>query len=101
MAFERFPILLFGDVCETSSLLILRPARTSAPRLAPRTATSIAFTESGSANKGAILLHHSHIFLSQMSGEPMSRPFARLKLGYFPLPIAEAGNIRPLLVASD
>src|SRR5437762_1422908 len=29
----------------------------------------------------------------------MSRPFARLKLGYYPLPVQEAGNIRSLLVA--
>src|SRR5713226_8430759 len=33
-------------------------------------------------------------------GAPMSRPFARLKLGYYPLPMEEAGNIRSLLVAS-
>jgi hypothetical protein len=30
----------------------------------------------------------------------MSRPFARLKLGYYPLPVEEAHNIRSLLVAS-
>jgi tRNA1(Val) A37 N6-methylase TrmN6 len=30
----------------------------------------------------------------------MSRPFARLKLGYYPLPLEEACNIRSLLVAS-
>ena len=30
----------------------------------------------------------------------MSRPFARLKLGYYPLPIEEARNIRSLLVVS-
>src|SRR5207302_4919443 len=29
----------------------------------------------------------------------MARPFARLKLGYYPLPLEEAGNIRSLLVA--
>lgn len=30
----------------------------------------------------------------------MSRPFARLKLGYYPLPIEEAQNIRRLLIGS-
>jgi len=30
----------------------------------------------------------------------MSRPFARLKLGYYPLPTEEARNIHSLLVAS-
>ena len=30
----------------------------------------------------------------------MARPIARLKLGYFPLPIEEARNIRALLIAS-
>jgi len=30
----------------------------------------------------------------------MSRPFARLKLGYYPLPTEEAHNIHSLLVAS-
>ncbi|PYV55453.1 MAG: hypothetical protein DMG97_40585 [Acidobacteria bacterium] len=30
----------------------------------------------------------------------MSRPFARLKLGYYPLPLEEACNVRSLLVAS-
>jgi hypothetical protein len=30
----------------------------------------------------------------------MARPIARLKLGYFPLPIEEAQNIRSLLMAS-
>ena len=31
----------------------------------------------------------------------MSRPFARLKLGYYPLPAEEARNIRSLLIFSD
>jgi len=31
----------------------------------------------------------------------MSRPFARIKLGYYPLPVEEAANIRSLLVASQ
>src|SRR5438552_4112815 len=31
----------------------------------------------------------------------MSRPFARLKLGYYPLPTEEARNIHSVLVASD
>ena len=30
----------------------------------------------------------------------MARPFARLKLGYFPLPIEESQNIRVLLMPS-
>src|SRR5271166_3660073 len=30
----------------------------------------------------------------------MSRPFSRIKLGYYPLPIEEARNIRALLMSS-
>src|SRR5437588_12007831 len=30
----------------------------------------------------------------------MSRPFSRMKLGYYPLPVEEARNIRTLLIAS-
>ena len=32
---------------------------------------------------------------------PVSRPFARLKLGYYPLPVEEARNIRSLLISSS
>jgi len=31
----------------------------------------------------------------------MSRPFAKLKLGYYPLPVEEARNIRSLLISSS
>ena len=30
----------------------------------------------------------------------MSRPFSRMKLGYYPLPVEEAQNIRTLLIPS-
>lgn len=38
--------------------------------------------------------------MSGAEGSAMSRPFARLKLGYYPLPIEEARNIRSALLAS-
>jgi hypothetical protein len=38
--------------------------------------------------------------IKSLQESKLARPIARLKLGYFPLPIEEARNIRSLLIAS-